>query len=713
MAVIKVFNPTTETWEVVGVGARGPEGPKGDGSVEVEQARVDASGYTNETLKERLDKEYNEVTMQLAQKVGGAVKAEPENLSATTLGMITGNGGPVNLLSIPQDGSVDAKKLSPKLTKPSYNILDESMVETTGYYRNTDGKHIADSANGSTPLIPVKPNEEFTFVNLGGQMTYWEADGTTFIHGIETRGMGTKYHFTVPNLEGIAYVRISLLNSRLGANLMMILKGHYDLDDTPYYKYGAPMLSIPKSPISDLPVLVKNMEDKLTKPSYNILDESMVERTGYYRNTDGKHIADSANGSTPLIPVKPNEEFTFVNLGGQMTYWEADGTTFIHGIETRGMGTKYHFTVPNLEGIAYVRISLLNSRLSANSMMILKGHYDLEYLPYYRYGEMMPNSISEFNKITDDFRADLVKDIADTYTYENDLNFIKPFKRVKNPIITKSIVTDRINPTGVADPFIVMEKGRYHMFFEVIGGEHPTTGAKVDEIGHAYSDNLIDWTYTEIVLSVQEHGHRSAYPNVFKVDGEWYMLPDVTGNVKLYKATNFPLEWTFEADLLTGGFVDTNIFKIGSIWYMTTTIRNGNGVSLYYNDSGDWKNSNWTLHPGGTIIPNTPEFGQHRGGGNHMIVDDCVYLPIQEVPEGKSYGYSTRLYKLVNLSPTTVEAVDMGLLAIAQHNGDWNDSSMHHVSYAKYLDRKIFAVDGTGPTDPLGYSIGLYVENYV
>lgn len=30
MAVIKVFNPTTETWEVVGVGDRGPAGPKGD-----------------------------------------------------------------------------------------------------------------------------------------------------------------------------------------------------------------------------------------------------------------------------------------------------------------------------------------------------------------------------------------------------------------------------------------------------------------------------------------------------------------------------------------------------------------------------------------------------------------------------------------------------------------------------------------------------------
>ena len=39
----------------------------GDSSVEAAQARVDASGHTNPTLKARLDKEHNEVTTQLAE----------------------------------------------------------------------------------------------------------------------------------------------------------------------------------------------------------------------------------------------------------------------------------------------------------------------------------------------------------------------------------------------------------------------------------------------------------------------------------------------------------------------------------------------------------------------------------------------------------------------------------------------------------------------
>ena len=58
----------------------------GDSSVEAAQARVDASGQTNPTLKARLDKEHNEVTAQLAQteqEVAKSVQsiAMPENIS--------------------------------------------------------------------------------------------------------------------------------------------------------------------------------------------------------------------------------------------------------------------------------------------------------------------------------------------------------------------------------------------------------------------------------------------------------------------------------------------------------------------------------------------------------------------------------------------------------------------------------------------------------
>lgn len=88
---------------------------EGDSSVEAAQARVNNSGTAFPTLKQRLDAEHQEVTAQLQQKVGGGVKLEPEDLSASALGLITGEGGPFNILSEPQDFSVGLLKLDTEL----------------------------------------------------------------------------------------------------------------------------------------------------------------------------------------------------------------------------------------------------------------------------------------------------------------------------------------------------------------------------------------------------------------------------------------------------------------------------------------------------------------------------------------------------------------------------------------------------------------------
>ncbi len=292
-------------------------------------------------------------------------------------------------------------------------------------------------------------------------------------------------------------------------------------------------------------------------------------------------------------------------------------------------------------------------------------------------------------------------------------NFVKPFPKVKNPIITKEIVTDRKYVQGVADPFIVRDKGRYHMFFEVIGGKSPTTGQVADEIGHAYSDNLFHWTYTQIVLSKEQHSHRSAYPHVFKVDGIWYMVPDIAGEVVLYQAKNFPLEWELVGTLLSHEtfHVDTNIFQMGDVWYLTTTggQLGNNGVSLYYNTSGDWKNNQWNLHPVGLLIPNDEVEGGKRGAGNPSVYEDYVLLPIQITPTATGqYGEYTKLYKLTNLSTSTAEVTDLGKLIGAQKDGKWNHRAMHHCSHAEYEDRKIYVVDGVGYFN--SFSIGLFID---
>ena len=81
-------------------------------------------------LKSRLDKEHQQVTAQLAKKVGGDVKAELEDLSETVLSAIEGGAGTsFNLLTIPQDGSVTTAKFHPDIRNNLVVLLDAMKTE--------------------------------------------------------------------------------------------------------------------------------------------------------------------------------------------------------------------------------------------------------------------------------------------------------------------------------------------------------------------------------------------------------------------------------------------------------------------------------------------------------------------------------------------------------------------------------------------------------
>lgn len=92
-------------------------------------------------------KELNSLGSQLENKIGGGVKAEPEDLSAATLGLVTGTGGPINLLSIPQNASVTKAKLDAELTgeinalfplDPNVNVMSvlNSTPVTVDFFSN-------------------------------------------------------------------------------------------------------------------------------------------------------------------------------------------------------------------------------------------------------------------------------------------------------------------------------------------------------------------------------------------------------------------------------------------------------------------------------------------------------------------------------------------------------------------------------------------------
>jgi hypothetical protein len=92
--------------------------------------------------------------------------------------------------------------------------------------------------------------------------------------------------------------------------------------------------------------------------------------------------------------------------------------------------------------------------------------------------------------------------------YEGSTPFnLTPPEDISNPVLTGKDVTD-IDARCVADPFMVFEKGRFYMFFEVLNRK-----TNKGSIGYAESEDGQQWEYKQIIID--ENFHLS-YPYIFE-----------------------------------------------------------------------------------------------------------------------------------------------------------------------------------------------------
>lgn len=298
---------------------------------------------------------------------------------------------------------------------------------------------------------------------------------------------------------------------------------------------------------------------------------------------------------------------------------------------------------------------------------------------------------------------------------------IEPHPEVDNPVLTPADVTDREQPTGVADPFLVVSEDTYHMFFEVLAGDTPTRPGIEDEvIGHARSDDGLDWEYTGVVLD--DPGHL-AFPHVFEHDGTWYLVPDggsgddkhfYGGIARVYRATSFPTEWELvDRPLMRMGMSDPVVFQYEGTWYLvgglSVSEERYSGLCLYYAES--LRNAPWQEHPASPIhaptVPATEPDRIARPGGRPIVHDDHVDLFVQDCVD--RYGDKVRVVRITELSPTTYVDHELACSPVieATEAGDWRDELTHHVDAGlAYAGAKnLVGVDGKrGET----LSIGLY-----
>ncbi|MBI5326759.1 MAG: hypothetical protein HZB80_00445 [Deltaproteobacteria bacterium] len=267
------------------------------------------------------------------------------------------------------------------------------------------------------------------------------------------------------------------------------------------------------------------------------------------------------------------------------------------------------------------------------------------------------------------------------YTGNSPLD-LKPVVDAMNPVLSAKDITD-IPAHFVADPFMVKKDSKWFMFVEILNAR-----TQKGEIGFAVSDDALRWTYKQIAL--EEPFHLS-YPYVFEWGGEYYMIPESSQvyAVRLYKASNFPVGWSFVTNLLYGrSFKDSSVFRYDDIWWMFTTDRN-DYLLLYYSDN---LLGPWIEHPKSPVVRG--DVNAARPGGRVVVSDNRIIRYVQKgTPENGFYVLAFEVTELTTLTYKDMPVAENPILKAG--NNKWNKKGGHTIDAHRITtDKWIACVDG-------------------
>ena len=250
------------------------------------------------------------------------------------------------------------------------------------------------------------------------------------------------------------------------------------------------------------------------------------------------------------------------------------------------------------------------------------------------------------------------------------------------PSLTAKDIRD-IPALFVADPFMVYESSRWHLFFEVMNAKSGR-----GEIGLATSEDAKQWKYEKIILKEAFH---LSFPHIFSHENRYYMIPETfeAEEIRLYEAVKFPEEWKYVQPLVSGkDFVDAVIFYDQSrFWLWTSTVDNKN-LYLYSSQTllGPWKE-----HPQSPVIQNDAASARLAGRITWM---DGKRIRLAQVDE-PSYGLKVRAFEITELNPERYAEKECSFSPILQGSGKgWNAKGMHHLDLHQFNQEWIASVDG-------------------
>jgi hypothetical protein len=220
------------------------------------------------------------------------------------------------------------------------------------------------------------------------------------------------------------------------------------------------------------------------------------------------------------------------------------------------------------------------------------------------------------------------------------------------------------NPPGgfLADPFVAQEAGRTFCFVEEY------SFARGKGVISAYA---LDGESSRRIGVVLEEPFHLSFPYLFSFNGSWYMCPEAgeSGQVRIYRCTDFPSRWELVATPMTGiTAADGMIFAHEDRWWMLVNL-DLSGVGdrcseLYLYSAPSPLATNWVPHPCNPLVVDSR---RARNGG--LILEGKRIFRVAQVHGGSNgYGRAARIYEIVQLDLEHYEEKFVGRLEPGFHS---------------------------------------------
>lgn len=260
----------------------------------------------------------------------------------------------------------------------SNTLVDDTKIQSGGYYDYTTGVWTVRADYNSTGLIPCVPGQSYTRSLEHGQIAYYDKNGLFVVGDSPYATM----NFKVPDNSNISYMRLAFSNSAYPN--FTVNSGTELLKKDSYKEEYSIDLNL------DIDNKIENLETKIKDNvtpviiSNNLVDKSIVEFGGYYDYTSGIWKDRADINSTGFISCKPNDTFVASAsgkyVGGNVTFWNEKGE-YVSGIDvSNANGAKTTFTVPNNDDIKSFKMSF--TAILTDSYIINKGTNILPYDEY-------------------------------------------------------------------------------------------------------------------------------------------------------------------------------------------------------------------------------------------------------------------------------------------------------------------------------------------